>query len=193
MASPDGFPWTTVARHYSSKTGAWNASAHLGIDSRVMKPSALVVGNDIYFQVSLNEVVILRYHIETNCLSAIHPPRTHVNIGDFGLLSMGDGLLGLAGIMGSRICMWSMKVNPEGIAGWVRRRDIEIVTGIPSIPCSKARVIASEDGMGIIFVVTYVGLFMVDLKSGRKRKVDDDGNYFSISPFMSFYTPGQAN
>jgi hypothetical protein len=42
----------------------------------------------------------------------------------------------------------------------------------------------------VIFISTGVGLFMIELKSGRVRKVDEPGVYFSVLPYMNFYTPG---
>ncbi|KAM0867244.1 hypothetical protein ACQ4PT_042099 [Festuca glaucescens] len=34
-----------------------------------------------------------------------------------------------------------------------------------------------------------VGLFMIKLNSGQVKKVDESGLYFSVLPYMSFYTP----
>lgn len=106
----------------------------------------------------------------------------------------GDGSLGLAGVRGSRLCLWSTSVGAEGIGGWVRRGDIELMTRIPFMPYSEAHVIASAEGLGfgtIFLVSTEVGLFAVDLKSGQERKLSEPGNYndFAVFPFMSFYTP----
>jgi hypothetical protein len=51
-------------------------------------------------------------------------------------------------------------------------------------------VVGSAEGVGIVFVNTSAGLFTFELKSGRVRKVDEPGVYFSVLPYMSFYTPG---
>jgi hypothetical protein len=53
-------------------------------------------------------------------------------------------------------------------------------------------VIGFADGVGVIFVKTDVGIFMMEHKSGRKRKVrkvSDPEDCCGVIPFMSFYTP----
>lgn len=32
----------------------------------------------------------------------------------------------------------------------------------------------------------------VELKSGRVRKVSEPGDYYTVTPYMSFYTPGMV-
>ena len=58
------------------------------------------------------------------------------------------------------------------------------------------------EGVGVIFITTGVGLFMMGLKSGRVKKIDKPRRNLSILqigkprrnlsilPNMSFYTPG---
>jgi hypothetical protein len=66
--------------------------------------------------------------------------------------------------------------------------DIELK--IPTPFRNYADVVGSAEGFGTIFVSTDDGLFTIELKSGRKRKVGEWGNYFVTFPFTSFYTPG---
>lgn len=56
-------------------------------------------------------------------------------------------------------------------------------------PDDEAVVVDSAEGLGVIFVTTRAGLFIFKLKSGRVRKVDEPEVYFSVLPYMSFYTP----
>ncbi|KXG23740.1 uncharacterized protein LOC8068864 [Sorghum bicolor] len=188
------------ARLYCSEAAAWVASAHLPSNSHVMRKPSAVVGDDVYFQL-MSAYVILRYDTARNRLSTFDPPPAHADEGGIVLMPMdgedGDGSsqLGLAGVRGSRLCLRSTSVGAEGegIAGWVRRGDIELMTRIPFLPYSEAQVIASAEGLGTIFffVSTEVGLFAIDFKSGQERKVSEPGNYnnFTVFPFMSFYTP----
>ncbi|OQU78810.1 hypothetical protein SORBI_3008G051600 [Sorghum bicolor] len=188
------------ARLYCSEAAAWVASAHLPSNSHVMRKPSAVVGDDVYFQL-MSAYVILRYDTARNRLSTFDPPSAHVDEGGIVLMPMdgedGDGSsqLGLAGVRGSRLCLWSTSVGAEGegIAGWVRRGDIELMTRIPFLPYCEAQVIASAEGLGTIFffVSTEIGLFAIDLISGQERKVSEPGNYnnFTVFPFMSFYTP----
>ena len=46
------------------------------------------------------------------------------------------------------------------------------------------------EGVGVIFITTGVGLFMMELKSGRVKKIGKPRRNISILPYMSFYTPG---
>lgn len=129
--------------------------------------------------------------MERNRLSSIQLPAAHANKGRIVVMPMEDVSLGLACINSSTLCLWSTNVNPEGIAGWVRCRDIVLMTGIPSD--GEAHVIVFAEGLGIIYGAPEVGLFTIDLKSGQQRKVGDPGIYSAktaIYPFMSFYTPG---
>nr|XP_034579309.1 uncharacterized protein LOC117842897 [Setaria viridis] len=54
---------------------------------------------------------------------------------------------------------------------------------------NQPRVIGFAEGLGVIFLGTDVGVFMMELKSGRKRKVGESRVIVTIIPFMSFYTP----
>jgi hypothetical protein len=57
-------------------------------------------------------------------------------------------------------------------------------------PSDSASVVGFAEGVGVIFVITGVGLFMMELKSGRVRKVDKPWDFSNVLPYMSFYTPG---
>ncbi|GJN24377.1 hypothetical protein PR202_gb12115 [Eleusine coracana subsp. coracana] len=46
---------------------------------------------------------------------------------------MEDGSLGLAGIRGSSLRLWSRKVNQEGAEQWVQRRSINLQSTVPGI------------------------------------------------------------
>ncbi|KAF8714006.1 hypothetical protein HU200_027997 [Digitaria exilis] len=47
-------------------------------------------------------------------------------------------------------------------------------------------------GAGVIFVSTDAGLFTLALKTQRVTKVGERGDYFSVLPYMSFYTPDRC-
>ena len=106
---------------------------------------------------------------------------------------MEDMSLGFAGTFGSSLHLWSRKVDSEGAAEWVQCRVIELETIIPVADSSdKPLVVGSAEGVGVIFVSTGVGLFTIELSSGKVRKVDEPADYFSVLPYMSFYTPGMV-
>ncbi|KAF8772819.1 hypothetical protein HU200_005203 [Digitaria exilis] len=76
------------------------------------------------------------------------------------LMVMDDCSLGFACIENSSLYLWSTKV------------------------------VGSAEGVGVIFISSDAGLFTIELKSGRVRKVEEPGVYFSVLPYMSFYAPG---
>ena len=85
-----------------------------------------------------------------------------------------------------------MKMETEEAVEWLQYRVIELEKIIPVANPNDARVVVvgSAEGVGVIFVSTDVGLFSIDLKSERVKKVDEPGVHFSVLPYMSFYTPG---
>uniref|UniRef100_A0A0A9HEX8 Uncharacterized protein n=1 Tax=Arundo donax TaxID=35708 RepID=A0A0A9HEX8_ARUDO len=103
------------------------------------------------------------------------------------------GGLGFAGVEDYSLYLWSWEVGPEGIAGWVQRRVIELdkLLPIPAILVSLD-VIGFAEGTDIIFMSTDVGVFTIEHKSGRVRKVGESGAFYTIVPYMSFYTPDHA-
>ncbi|RCV09891.1 hypothetical protein SETIT_2G066100v2 [Setaria italica] len=172
---------------YSSEDDAWNASDDQGPGCyTTRKPSALI-GDDIYFILAPWDT-ILRYSLGKNCSSIIPPPEAHDIPEGVALMPMEDGSLGFADVLCSRICLWSWNAGPDVVAGWVRCRDIELQTLTHFR--NYVEVVASAEGFGTIFVSTDDGVFTIELKSGRKWKVGERGEYFAIFPFTSFYTPG---
>ena len=123
----------------------------------------------------------------------INPPSPSVDSSRISLMVMEDSSLGFACIEGSSLYLWSRKVNSEGAAEWVQCRVIELETIIPvAISNDKPLVVGSAESVGLIFVSTGVGLFTIELSSGKVRKVDEPADYFSVLPYMSFYTPGMV-
>ncbi|GJN24411.1 hypothetical protein PR202_gb12149 [Eleusine coracana subsp. coracana] len=107
-------------------------------------------------------------------------------------MEMEDGALGFVCIEGSSLYLWSRKVSSEAAAEWVKCRVIKLegLIHVADQDGDEALVVGSAEGVGVIFVTTGSGLFTLELKSGRVRKVDEPEVYFSILPYMSFYTPG---
>ncbi|CAL5076998.1 unnamed protein product [Urochloa decumbens] len=186
------FLWASV---YSSETGVWSTPVSLdnGRGFHIWPRRATLVGNEMYFTMTQHTAIIGKYIWVKNCLSVVEPPPQATNSRWVSLMTMVDGSLGLAGAYDSRLYLWSRKVNSEGAAEWVVCRIIELKTKIPmENPSDRASVVGSAEGVGVIFVRTGVGLFIVELKSERVRKVDEPGAYFSVFPYMNFYTPDRG-
>ncbi|GJN10373.1 hypothetical protein PR202_ga28461 [Eleusine coracana subsp. coracana] len=134
---------------------------------------------------------IVKYDLGKNCLSMIKPPPHSAYY--IALMEMEDGALGFAWIEDSRLHLWSRKADSNGVAEWVQRKVIELKGIIPAAgPDEKAVVVGSAEGVDVIFVSTGAGLFTIKLNSGMVKKIDEPGVYFSVLPYMSFYTPGTA-
>ncbi|KAG2639738.1 hypothetical protein PVAP13_2KG041048 [Panicum virgatum] len=198
---------------YSSETGEWSMKASLDSNSEpyakhrrdamlaararnytpyVQPRRGAVIGDQVYFTLRHGNAIV-KYDWSKNCLSMINPQSPGVLTTRIALMVMEDMSLGFAGTFGSSLHLWSRKVDSEGAAEWVQCRVIELETIIPVADSSdKPLVVGSAEGVGVIFVSTGVGLFTIELSSGKVRKVGEPGVYFSVLPYMSFYTPDEA-
>ncbi|KAG0541510.1 hypothetical protein BDA96_02G022700 [Sorghum bicolor] len=209
MATHDYKP-TIFACVYSSETGAW--SQQISLDSSCehyaqhmqeglavrsyylpyLQPRrGTLVGDAIYNTIRLDNTIV-KYDWCKNRLSLIHPPSKDVYY--IALMALDSNTLGFASILGSSLHMWSMKMETEEAVEWLQYRVIELEKIIPVANPNDARVVVvgSAEGVGVIFVSTDVGLFSIDLKSERVKKVDEPGVHFSVLPYMSFYTPDRG-
>lgn len=71
----------------------------------------------------------------------------------------------------------------RGGAEWVQCRVIKVHKMLDDLP----NAIGFAEGLNVIFVDTYAGLCIINLKSEEARKVGDLS--ISVLPVMSFYTP----
>ncbi|KAF8697821.1 hypothetical protein HU200_035309 [Digitaria exilis] len=144
--------------------------------------------DEMYFTLRWKNAIV-KYNWSKNCISLIDPPSHTAYF--VTLMEMGDNALGFACIEGSSLHLWSRKVGTEGTAEWMQCRVIELDGRIPGVKSKGGgHVVGSAEGADVIFVATDVGLVTFKLKSGRVTKVDDAQAYFSVLPYMSFYTPG---
>ncbi|KAK3124355.1 hypothetical protein QOZ80_7BG0585480 [Eleusine coracana subsp. coracana] len=182
-------------RVYSSETGAWSTLASLshGFVNYVQPRRGVLIGNEIFFTI-VRGTAIVKHDWRKNCLSVIKPPPVeYYNMVTLMVMEEEDSSLGFIGIRDSNLYLWSRKVNSVGAAEWVQCRVIELETMIPKAnPSNGACVVGFAEGVDVIFISTGAGLFMIELKSGRERKVGRPGSYYSILPYMSFYTPGDV-
>ncbi|CAN6170682.1 unnamed protein product [Urochloa humidicola] len=190
-----GVAW---ARVYSSETDEWSSlvSANLGpvLDAGDVMGRSLLAGDAIYF--TLEECRrILKYNLGEHVLSVIKP--LPLLAGNMALVTAASGGLGAAGVKGYSLHLWSWQIEPDSIGEWVPGRVIEldmmISIGIGD-PKTKLNLVGFAEGADSIFVNANDGVFTVELKSGTVRKIiGKRGNFSSIFPFMSFYTPDHAN
>ncbi|TVU40594.1 hypothetical protein EJB05_14061, partial [Eragrostis curvula] len=181
---------------YSTEADAWSEPIY-GPQSSIcdieMVPPALA-GNTLYFLIDVT-YRILKYELATANVSAIQLPPDF--IVDFAVLTTAEnGGLGFARLEPSGLYLWSMVTGPEGDASWTQIAVIQIETLLPVDVEISYDFIGFAHGVGVLFVGTNEGLFSIDLKSHRVRKVCDEecGNdgVHGVVPYISFYTPGNG-
>ncbi|XP_066393210.1 uncharacterized protein [Miscanthus floridulus] len=203
MFTDDHSETTMSAAMYSSELGAWRAPVTLDTApdpehhrGHVVYHRGPLIGDEIYFALP-PAATIVKYDSANNFLAVVKPKPPTMD-GDFVLMVMEDGSLGFAAIEDSRLHLWSIRVSSEGTAEWVRCRVIDLEKMITMAYASVeektimayASVSGFAEGVGVIFISTCVGSFMMELKSERVRKVDT--SVFLLPHFlsyMSFYTP----
>ncbi|CAN6170790.1 unnamed protein product [Urochloa humidicola] len=210
FVTTDYYKNTVTARVYSSETGVWSAPASLDDGCQVyarhvrdapgditdpytpyIKPMrCALIGDEIYCTIWWRNAIV-KYNWASNCLSMINPP-LH-NAFHNALMVMDDNTLGFACTESSCLYLWSRKVNSEGAAEWVPRKAIELEKIMPA-PNSwdESFVAGFAEGVDVIFISSDIGLFTIELESRKVRKLAETGEYFSVLPYMSFYTPSHS-
>ncbi|CAL5091655.1 unnamed protein product [Urochloa decumbens] len=158
------------------------------------RKSSVLIRDDVYFAIMQRDT-ILKYNLGKNCLSTICPPEEYKISGGIALMPMEDGSLGIASVVGSKLCLWSRNADPGVDSGWVQFRVIELKhkTPIPFKHSFCINVVGFAEGLGIIFVTTDVGAFTMELKSCQVKKLGKRYEWNNVYPFMSFYTPDCAS
>ncbi|CAL5034539.1 unnamed protein product [Urochloa decumbens] len=190
----DGVTWATV---YSSSTGAWSAevSIHLGpiLENREVIGRSLLAGDALYFTVEEGRR-ILKYDLSQHALSVIKPPPLH--IGNMVLVTAEDGGLGAAGVKGYSLHLWSWRIGADSVGKWVPGRVVEldmmISIGIGD-PTTKLNAVGFAEGADSIFINANDVIFTVEMKSGSVKKIGKRGDFSTVFPYMSFYTPDHAS
>ncbi|KAL6880528.1 hypothetical protein ACP4OV_012093 [Aristida adscensionis] len=182
---------TTWASVYSSEIGAWSAPASIDTGAGYVdwKPS-LLLGDELYFTIGVGSS-ILKYDLGKHLLSEIETP------GVFGaiIVDAEDGRLGFVCELDDRIYLLARQDGAIGIAGpgWAELRVIELATLLPRRnPSSSYDLIGFAEGTDTVFISVDVGVFTLELKSGKVRRVGDSGPHYGIQPYMSCYTAGLA-
>ncbi|EER97900.2 uncharacterized protein LOC8084296 [Sorghum bicolor] len=180
---------------YSSQVGSWGMSVSVPIDVYDfvnMRSHGALARDCVYFMLGSGMGSrILKYNLDKHCLCVIDPPEPCEN--DIFVVPTEDGLLGVAGIKGSSLYLWSRKVNAEGVEGWMQYRTIELQTLFPDDKLlDEAIVIAFAEGVRFIFMDTSCGISIIDLNSEDARTLSEPEMHYAAVPFMSFYTPDCA-
>ncbi|CAL4917499.1 unnamed protein product [Urochloa decumbens] len=185
---------TTCAYVYSSEAAAWSDAACAehpnGIPDMDMEPCTLV-GNRIY-GLAAESKTIVEYDLGCRKLAFIDRPSAYNGRGVL-MPAMGGGL-GFAGVQGSCLYLWSRETGgPDRNVAWTQSKVLELNTLRGQVPGKKPTTAGFAEGLGIIFVKTDAGIFAINIKSGRVKKMSSRSTYnYSVIPYMGFYTPDNA-
>lgn len=184
----------------SPETGEWSQPCpglDLGVDAFIMPVPPVVIQDAVYLMhargVHGHIAGILKYDLGSNCLSLIDMPLAGaVNVGDVILMAMEDGSLGFAHVNGSTLYLWSSssQMGVDGVATWAQRRVIDLNNLLPiQNPMEGLRLIGSMEGSDIIFVLTDLGIYQINLNSLQWKKIWKREKFFALIPYMSFHNP----
>ncbi|XP_020160460.1 uncharacterized protein [Aegilops tauschii subsp. strangulata] len=184
----------TSAWLYSSETGIWGeiTSIHTQ-NSYVYAEQTALVGNTLYYL--LNHGGIIGFDLDKNSLDLVEAvPYSYSKII---IMPAEDGLLGLAGVDGFSLHLWSRVVaSIDGAVSWTRCRVIDLekliapeILAACIVPVEPA---AYAEDAHVIFIYVNHGMrmYMIHLRSMRIEEVPRKGACRSGFPYTSFYTPG---
>ncbi|CAM0880106.1 unnamed protein product [Alopecurus aequalis] len=138
-----------------------------------------------------DNIAILKYELGSNCLSLIHAPPAKTGLaGDAVIMAMEEGCLGFAHVDGLTLKLWSWHIGSKGVMTWTCSRviDLKILRPIQN-PKEKLRLIGSVEYNDIIFMSIDLGIYKINLKSLRSKKIWKREQCRALFPYMSFYNP----
>ncbi|XP_048560903.1 uncharacterized protein LOC125553701 [Triticum urartu] len=197
FVSTDKGKGVTSARLYSSETGAWNDITSLHHpEANAHFAASVHVGDALYFRGIENYTI--EYQLTTARLYVLEA----LAKCNGRLVTMEDGGLGFAAVDNTIITLWARETG-SGAGGaeiWTQRRVIDLKTLLSGDALSHSingikyyswipvvSVVGFAEGTDTIFVGTVACVYMIELKSGRVRKVLDD--FGRVCAYMSFYIP----
>uniref|UniRef100_A0ACD6ABG3 Uncharacterized protein n=1 Tax=Avena sativa TaxID=4498 RepID=A0ACD6ABG3_AVESA len=185
----------TSACLYSSETGAWGelTSVHGEFDIDFTFYSGVLVGRSLFYFLS-DSALIVEYDLARHELTVFDPPGSQYYDDTLSLMLAEDGGLGLSQTLDQHLKLWSRKASSGTTdAQWVLSQVVYFENLLPNgAPVNATRsldVLGFAEGANVIFVTTVIGLFTVELESGRMRKVCDNHGFCNLIPVVSFYTP----
>lgn len=131
---------------------------------------------------------MVKYDLIRHELSVISSPGVRGAVA----MELDDGALGFVAVLDRCIYRWSWQADANnGIGKWaehmVMQLDTLLTKGNPNF---FYRVVGFVEGTDTIFISAYAGLFTLDLKSKKVKKIGRKGDYYRVIPYMSFYTRG---
>ncbi|EMS48428.1 hypothetical protein TRIUR3_17147 [Triticum urartu] len=107
-----------------------------------------------------------------------------------------DGLLGLVGVDGLNLHLWSLMASIDGLVTWTHQRVIDFKQFLaPEVVATciyGVEAIGFAEDAGVIFIYVHPSVYMIHLKSMRIEEVSEKGTYGIVIPYTSFYALGWA-
>uniref|UniRef100_A0ACD6ADP9 Uncharacterized protein n=1 Tax=Avena sativa TaxID=4498 RepID=A0ACD6ADP9_AVESA len=159
---------------------------------------SVLMGKTVYFPSNMSNR-ILEYNIAEKRLSVIDTRFQEYQQHIVLVMAEDDGVLVFAGVKESSLHLWSREVGEDGAVAWPRHSVIHLDMLVPRPGCwttpdwdgiSGGLLVGSADG--VIFLSTHVGSYMVDISSGKARKLTNMRFTDKIIPYVSFYTIDHA-
>ncbi|CAM0871478.1 unnamed protein product [Alopecurus aequalis] len=180
---------------YSSGTGQWSGMIEVQTPCYIYgtdRQSALV-GNKVYVP-CVDSDSIVEYNMDEQKLTLIDVPDTN-HPEYIRLMGVEDDMLLFASVKKPTLYLWSMDVGPGGAQGWARHRTIDLEPSLTLAVlsnCGGVLAVGFAEGVNVIFLGTYNGLYPLDLNSGQGKKVQVHTRRWieRAIPYMSYYTGG---
>ncbi|KAK3126239.1 hypothetical protein QOZ80_7AG0553640 [Eleusine coracana subsp. coracana] len=185
---------------YSSETRTWS---RVITDGTVGPPNCWVsmTGPNVLAESALHFAIdggrrILSYDISKRSLSVSNTPWNR-RMGKVDLITGEDGRLGVAGVEGYKLHLWSSCAispdnNDNNVRIWKVGRIIELDMMLSidiGVPMTTFHVVGFAEGANTIFICGSDGIYAVALESGHVRKVHKRTHFFGIVPYVSFCIP----
>uniref|UniRef100_A0A0D9WX99 F-box domain-containing protein n=1 Tax=Leersia perrieri TaxID=77586 RepID=A0A0D9WX99_9ORYZ len=178
--------WACV---YSSETGEWSAEAPIVFNLFVAMFPSLLVKDTLFFSCGYDDKKILGYNIGRQELCEIDLPFWD-DYEQGIIMTAEDGGLGFVTMEPCSLVLWSRNVGDDGIKYWKQSKVIQL--DMQNLFGNPRDLVGFTECTRTIFILSDVGVFAIELKSGQVKKVGDSKPYIIVLPYMSFYTPDLA-
>ncbi|XBI74685.1 hypothetical protein VPH35_068172 [Triticum aestivum] len=168
---------------------------HLPADAFIKPMPPVLVQGALHFMLKYvddDSAEILKYDLTSNSLSLIDAPVQYSPIASAPILmAMKDGSLGFALVDKLTLYIWSRLMDSNRVASWTQCRITNLSSLLPIQNPEEISLIlvGSVEGSDTVFVTTDLGIYEINVKSQRWKKIWKRENFRSLIPCMSFYNP----
>jgi hypothetical protein len=190
---------------YSSETGAWGepTSFHGEFDMTFKDYYSVLAGRSLLYFLS-DDGFVVEYDLARRSLAVFDALDVEAhweqpdpeNTKDINLVLAEDGGMRASQVVNSYLKFWTKPGASDGpdAPWWVLTRVIDLrniflQVGVVLEEGTEVRVVGFAEEANVIFVDTAGGIFTIDLKSQKVRKVCYDNGFCNIIPVVGFYIP----